>query len=220
MKFQGKHFESKTRGTFPLGSCLNFCWFTHWAPQKFSEKTLGSASGALACRQPTKQIFFFLKSGISGALQILAALLGRRIQDFQIPCPSNLEIRDAPLPLLPCHYVCWKGTNKSQLLRQTQGLLKLEVCTFLIFLSINLLKWASQHFSAGCSVESLAIMFRCSSKRKRNCWFLKSSAMWIYCSLFLPLVCEVSELCLWKEKWANTSLNKRPLIIVCSYYSG
>lgn len=59
MKFQGKHFKSKARGTFPLGSSLNFCWFTHWAPQKFSKKTSGSASGAWPADSQLNRFFFF-----------------------------------------------------------------------------------------------------------------------------------------------------------------
>lgn len=91
---------------------------------------------------------------------------------------------------------------------------------FLIFPSPNLLKSVSKHFSDCCSVESLAIIFQCSLELKQKCRFSKSSVMVIDCSLFLPLVWEASELCLWKDRQANTCLKKRQLITVCRYCSG
>lgn len=132
---------------------------------------------------------------------------------FRFLAPSSLEIKESQmLPFFSCHPTAWaerEGTNKPQLLWETQRLLKLEDHIFLIFPSPNLLESASQHFSDCCSVESLAIIFHCSLELKQKCRFSESSVMGIDCSLFLPLVWEASELCLWKDRQANTSLKKR-----------
>lgn len=194
------HFKSKPRGTFPLGSCLNSCWLTHSVLVSSTERLWGMLPVSWPAVSLFSRFCFLSKSGILGTQQILAALQGRSVQDFQIPCPQqsrNQGISDAPLPLLPSHCMGWKGRNKQAPASMANPeAFEIGRPHFLIFPSPNFLKSASQYFSDGCSVKSLAIIFQCSVELKQKCWFSKSSVMGIDCSLFLPLVWKASELSL------------------------